>query len=54
LNRLIANQLWGVQPHDPLTMISVMLVIALIGTLACLIPARRATDVDPVDSLRYQ
>src|SRR6185437_16816829 len=28
LNRLIANQLWGVKPHDPLTMISVILVIA--------------------------
>jgi putative ABC transport system permease protein len=54
LNRLIANQLWGVQPHDPLTMISVIVIIALIGTFACLIPARRATNVDPVDSLRYQ
>jgi putative ABC transport system permease protein len=54
LNRLIANQLWGVQPHDPLTMMSVIVIIALIGTLACLIPARRATNVDPVDSLRYQ
>jgi len=54
LNRLIANQLWGVKPHDPLTMISVILVIAIIGTIACLIPARRATRVDPVVSLRYE
>lgn len=54
LNRLLANQLWGVQPHDPLTMTTVILMIALIGTLACLIPARRATHVDPVDSLRHQ
>ena len=54
LNRLIANQLWGVEPHDPLTMISVILMIALIGTMACLIPARRATHVDPIASLRYQ
>lgn len=53
LNRMLANQLWGVQPHDPLTMTTVILIIALIGTLACLIPARRATHVDPVDSLRY-
>ena len=54
LNRLIANQLWGVQPHDPLTMISVILIIAMIGTIACLVPAKRATRVDPVVSLRYE
>jgi putative ABC transport system permease protein len=54
LNRLIANQLWGVQPHDPITMASVILIIAIIGTLACLVPARRATRVDPVVSLRYE
>jgi putative ABC transport system permease protein len=54
LNRLIANQLWGVKPHDPLTMISVIVVIAIIGTIACLIPARRATRVDPLVSLRYE
>jgi putative ABC transport system permease protein len=54
LNRLIANQLWGVQPHDPLTMVSVVLIIALIGMIACVVPAKRATRVDPVVSLRYE
>jgi putative ABC transport system permease protein len=54
LNRLIANQLWGVQPHDPLTLVSVILIIAIIGTVACLIPAQRATRVDPLVSLRYE
>jgi ABC-type antimicrobial peptide transport system permease subunit len=54
LNRLIASQLWGVEPHDPVTMISVILIIAIIGTVACLVPAKRATRVDPVVSLRYQ
>jgi len=54
LNQLIADQLWGVQAHDPLTLVSVILIIAIIGTLACLIPARRATRVDPVVSLRYE
>jgi predicted permease len=54
LNRLIANQLWGVKPHDPLTMISVIVVIAIIGTAACLVPARRATGVDPLEALRYE
>ena len=53
LNRLIANQLWGVQPHDPTTMVSVILILAIIGILACLVPARRATRVDPLVSLRY-
>jgi predicted permease len=54
LNRLIANQLWGVKPHDPLTMISVIVIIAIIGTIACLVPARRATRVDPLISLRHE
>lgn len=54
LNRLIANQLWGVEPHDPVTMISVVLIIALVGVLACFIPARRATRVDPLVALRYE
>jgi putative ABC transport system permease protein len=53
LNRLIASQLWGVEPHDPLTMVLVIAIIALVGTLACLIPAKRATRVDPLIALRY-
>lgn len=54
LNRLIANQLWGVKPHDPLTMVSVIVIIAIVGTFACLIPAKRATRVDPLLALRYE
>jgi putative ABC transport system permease protein len=54
LNRLIANQLWGVQPHDPLTMITVIFIILMIGTLACTIPAKRATGVEPLEALRYE
>jgi putative ABC transport system permease protein len=54
LNRFIANQLWGVQPHDPLTMVTVIVIIAIIGTIACLVPAKRATRVDPLVSLRYE
>jgi putative ABC transport system permease protein len=53
LNRLIASQLWGVQSYDPLTMVSVILIIAVVGALACLVPARRATRVNPVVSLRH-
>jgi len=54
LNRLIANQLWGVQPHDPLTMVAVIVIILAIGTFACLVPARRATGVEPLEALRYE
>jgi putative ABC transport system permease protein len=54
LNRLIANQLWGVEPHDPLTMATVILIILTIGTVACLVPARRATGVEPLEALRYE
>jgi putative ABC transport system permease protein len=54
LNRLIASQLWGVKPHDPVTMAAVVVIIAVIGTLACVVPARQATRVDPLVSLRYE
>lgn len=52
-NRLIASELWGVKPYDPLTMVTVVGVILIIGLLACLVPARRAMRVDPMMSLRY-
>jgi putative ABC transport system permease protein len=54
LNRLIASQLWGVKPYDPLTMISVAVIIIAVGMVACVVPARRATRVDPLVSLRYE
>ncbi len=54
LTRLIASMFWGVSPHDPVTLIGVLLVLAAVGTLACLVPARRATRVDPLVALRYE
>jgi len=54
LNRLIANQLWGVQPHDPTTIASAAVIMATVSALACLIPAKRATRVDPLVALRYE
>jgi len=54
VTRLIASQLWGVSPHDPVTLCAVVAVVAGAGLAACYFPARRATRVDPMVALRYQ
>jgi putative ABC transport system permease protein len=52
--RLISSQLYGVKPSDPLTYVAVALCLVLVAMLACYIPARRATRVDPLVALRYE
>ena len=52
--RLIASQIWGISPHDPLTLCGVVAVVTLAGLAACYFPARRATRVDPMVALRYE
>jgi putative ABC transport system permease protein len=54
VTRVIATQLWGVSPRDPLTLSSAVAVVALAGLAACYFPARRATKVDPLIALRYE
>ena len=52
LTRLMTSLLFGVQPTDPFTLTGVVVSIAVIATIACLVPAHRATRVDPVVVLR--
>jgi putative ABC transport system permease protein len=54
VTRLISTFLFGVKPTDPLTYVAVALGLAAIALLACYIPARRATRVDPMIALRYE
>jgi putative ABC transport system permease protein len=54
LSRFISSLLYGVRASDPLTYASVALLLALVALVACFIPARRATKVDPVITLRAE
>jgi len=52
--RAMTTLLFGIRPGDPLTYIGIALVLALAALVACYIPARRATSVDPMVALRYE
>ena len=54
LMRVISGLLFGVTSKDPLTFVAVALLLGLIALLACYLPARRATRVDPLEALRYE
>lgn len=54
LTRLMVSVLFGVSPTDPLTFMGVALSLCVIALLACYVPARRATRVNPVIALRHE
>ena len=54
VTRLFASLLFGIGARDPITMVSVGLILALVAIVACYIPARRASKADPMVALRYE
>ena len=54
LTRLLASLLFGVGTKDPLTFVAVAGILAFVAVLACYLPARRASRVDPLIALRYE
>jgi predicted permease len=54
LGRLVATQLYGIQPHDPSIAVATVVLLSCVSAAAGLIPAHRASRIDPLLALRYE
>jgi putative ABC transport system permease protein len=54
LARLLKSQLFGVSASDPMTFLSVTILVACVAVVSALLPARRAANVDPIEALRTE
>jgi putative ABC transport system permease protein len=52
--RFLAAQLYQISPHNPILLALTATVLAIAALLACLIPARRAMSIDPIQALRSE
>lgn len=54
IRRAMATQLFGVQPMDPVVLTAVGATLGLVAFIACAVPARRASHIDPLIALNHQ
>lgn len=54
LGRYVASQLHGIEPNDPAIAIATVITLAVVSTAAGLIPAHRASRIDPIMALRHE
>jgi ABC-type antimicrobial peptide transport system permease subunit len=54
LSHLVQSQLYGLKPHDPLTLVLSTIALGMVACLAGFIPALRASRIDPMHALRFE
>ena len=54
LGQFVSTQLYGIQPHDPWVAVSTLMLLTLVSAAAGLIPAHRASRIDPILALRHE
>jgi len=54
VTRLLSSQIWGISATDPSTFGTIAFLVFFVGILACIVPTRRATRIEPVVALRHE